>query len=102
MSRREKLQEMLKSDPDDIFVRYALAMTYASEGDSAAALEGLQDVVDRDPEYIAAYFQRGQILAREGDTEAAREVLARGIEAARRVGDGHAEAEMTGFLEALQ
>ena len=102
MSKREKLQEMLKSDPDDVFLHYALAMTYVSDGDSAKALSGLQDVIDRNPDYVAAYFQKGQTLAREGRTDAAREVLARGIEAARRVGDSHAEAEMTGFLETLQ
>ena len=102
MPKREQIQEMLKSDPDDVFLRYALAMTYASEGDSAAALEGLQEVIERDPDYVAAFFQKGQIFAREGRTEAAREILVRGIEAARRARDSHAEAEMIGFLETLQ
>lgn len=101
MPKREQLEEMLKSAPDDIFLHYALAMTYVSEGDSAAAVAKLQAVIDRDPDYVAAYVQKGQLLAREGETEAAREVIEGGIEAARRVGDRHAETEMTGFLETL-
>lgn len=101
MPKREQLQEMLKSDPDDVFLHYALAMTYVAEGDAETALAKLQDVIDRDPDYVAAYFQKGQLLAREGEPEEARDVVTRGIEAARRTGDTHAAAEMTGFLEAL-
>jgi thioredoxin-like negative regulator of GroEL len=101
MSRRERLEEMLRSDPDDIFLHYALAKEFLSEGDTATGLERLGQVIDRDPDYVAAYFQKGQVLAEQGETEAAREVIARGIEAARRTGDAHAEEEMTGFLEML-
>lgn len=101
MPRREQLEEMLKSDPDDVFLHYALAMTHVADGDSETALAKLQEVIDRDPDYVAAYFQKGQLLAREGEPEAARDVVTRGIEAARRTGDAHAAAEMTGFLEAL-
>lgn len=101
MPRREQLEEMLKAAPDDVFLHYALAMTYVSEGDSETAVAKLEDVIHRNPDYVAAYFQQGQVLAREGETERARDVIARGIEAARRVGDSHAAAEMTGFLETL-
>ena len=101
MPKREQIREMLKSDPDDVFLHYALAMTYVVEGDAETAVAKLQGVIDRDPDYVAAYFQQGQLLAREGEPEAARDVVTRGIEAARRTGDAHAAAEMTGFLEAL-
>lgn len=93
---------MLKSDPDDVFLHYALAMACVSEGDTAAGLERLQAVIDRDPQYVAAWFQRGKLLADQGETDAARDTLRRGIHAARTVGDRHAEAEMTGFLEMLE
>lgn len=101
MPRREQLEEMLKSDPDDVFLQYALAMALAAEGDVAGGVARLQQLIAQHPEYVAAYFQRGQLLAREGDVAAAREVLAQGIAVAGRVGDQHAEMEMRGFLETL-
>jgi tetratricopeptide (TPR) repeat protein len=101
MPRREQLEEMLKADPDDTFLHYALAMQCASEGDVPAALQRLQQVIERDADYVAAYFQKGQLLAEQGDIEQARQIVTCGITVARKVGDTHAEAEMTGFLEML-
>ncbi|MBM83326.1 MAG: hypothetical protein CMJ78_22420 [Planctomycetaceae bacterium] len=101
MPKREQLEELLKSDPDDIFLQYGLAMAYVSEGNTAKGLEQLVNVIENNPDYVAAYFQRGQLLADQGETDAARDIVARGIEVARRVGDAHAESEMTGFLEML-
>ena len=101
MSRREQLEEMLESDPADVFLRYALAMQYVSEGDSAAGLERLQQLIDHAPKYVAAYFQKGQLLVQEGEIDSAKEILTRGIEVSREVGDTHAEGEMNDFLETL-
>jgi predicted Zn-dependent protease len=93
--------ELLKSDPDDAFLMYALAMSYVSEGADATAIEHLQRVIDRDSDYVAAYFQQGQALAREGRAAEARDVVSRGVAAAARVGDSHAASEMSAFLETL-
>lgn len=101
MPRSEQLKEMLEADPDDLFLRYALAMAYVSEGDASAGLNVLGEVIERDPDYVAAYFQKGQILAEQGETDSAREIVTRGIEAARRTGDQHAEGEMSEFLQTL-
>ena len=101
MSRREQLEELLKSDPDDLFLQYALAMACLSEGETTLGLEGLDRVIQRDPDYVAAYFQKGQALASEGETTAAKSALARGIDVARKTGDSHAESEMRAFLEEL-
>ena len=101
MSRREQLEELLRSDPEDLFLLYALAMACLSEGETTQGLEGLDQVIQRDPDYVAAYFQKGQALATEGETTAAKSALIQGIEVARKVGDSHAEAEMRAFLEEL-
>ena len=101
MPTREQLEELLKSDPDDVFLQYALAMAYVTEGNQGEGLERLQRVIERDPDYVAAYFQKGQILAEAGVIDEARTVISRGIEVAKKVGDSHAETEMSGFLEAL-
>jgi len=96
-----QLEQLLESDPDDVFLQYALAKARISEGDIEAGLAQFQAVIDRHPDYVPAYFQKGQSLAERGRTDEAREVLAKGIHIARKVGDGHAEREMTEFLEVL-
>jgi predicted Zn-dependent protease len=101
MTRREKLQEMLTSSPDDPFLHYGLAMEHRGAGELAAALAELRKVLELDPHYVAAYFHHGQMLAEGGNVAAAREVLRSGIEVADRIGDRHAADEMRGLLDSL-
>ncbi|HVV98723.1 MAG TPA: tetratricopeptide repeat protein [Planctomycetaceae bacterium] len=101
MSRRTRLEEMLRADPNDTFLHYALALEDLSEGNPGAARQRLEDVLQRDSKYVAAYFQLGQLLAEAGEANEARSVIERGIAAARDTGDAHAESEMTGFLATL-
>jgi thioredoxin-like negative regulator of GroEL len=98
---RRQLEQLLESEPDDVFLQYALAKACISEGDVASGLAQFQAVIEHHPDYVPAYFQKGQSLAEQGRTEEAREVLSDGIQIARKVGDGHAEREMTEFLETL-
>jgi thioredoxin-like negative regulator of GroEL len=98
---RKQLEQLLESDPDDVFLQYALAKACVSEGDLEVGLSKFQEVIDRHPEYVPSYFQKGQALAEQGRAVEARTVLTQGIHAARHAGDRHAEAEMTEFLEAL-
>lgn len=101
MSRREKLEEMLKSSPDDPFLNYGLAMEEAREGNLDAALAQLDRVLKLDPNYVAAYFQQGQLLAGADRIDESRARLTLGIEVADRVGDAHAAGEMREFLASL-
>ena len=101
MSRREKLEEMLKSSPDDVFLHYALALDSISHGDTAAGSAGFEQALMLDPKYVPAYFQLGQVLAGGGNTSEAQSVIRNGIDVAREVGDAHAEREMSGFLAGL-
>ena len=101
MPSREQLEQLLAADPTDVFLIYAVAMACASEGNAGEAIEKLAELVGEQPDYVPAWFQRGQLLAGANRVEEAREVLGEGIGVARRVGDSHAEGEMTEFLESL-
>lgn len=101
MSRRQHIEQLLADDPNDVFLKYALAKELISEGNTSAALAAFDRVIAEHPDYVPAYFQKGQTLAAEGESEAARSVLERGIDVAKQVGDRHAEGEMTAFLEML-
>lgn len=101
MSRREKLEKMLVADPDDPFLHYALAKEEISAGEPAAGVQRLTGVIERFPDYVPAYFQKAQTAAELGEIETARQTVTAGIAVARRVGDRHAESEMSGFLDSL-
>lgn len=101
MPKREKLEALLKENPEDAFLNYALALQLASEGDRLGGIERLTRLSQREPGYVPTWFQLGQLLAQGDETDRAKQVLARGIEVARRAGDQHAEGEMRGLLESL-
>lgn len=101
MSRRAKIEAQLEAAPRDSFLNYAWAMVVAGQGEPALAMERLQQLLEWEPQYVPAWFQLGQLQAQVGETDQARQTLVRGIEAARRAGDTHAEGEMRGFLESL-
>jgi tetratricopeptide (TPR) repeat protein len=100
-TRREKLEAMLAADPQDKFLRYALAMEMDNAGQHAKSLELFQSLIDDDPPYVPAYFMAGQQLAKIGQVSEARKILEAGIEVARTQHELHAAGEMSEFLASL-
>jgi hypothetical protein len=98
-----QIEAMLAEEPDDAFLRYGLAMEHASAGDDAMCVEVLRDLIARTTAtpYVPAFLQAGQALVRLDRISEACEVLRKGIEAARRGGDGHAQGEMQGLLDSI-
>lgn len=101
MTRREKIEERLQVDPDDVFLNYSHAMELSKSADIELARRAFQKVRDLDPNYLSAYFMEGQMLAEQDEPVAAREILTAGILVARKIGDSHAEGEMTEFLAGI-
>jgi hypothetical protein len=99
----EQIEAMLAEDPDDAFLRYGLAMEHASAGDDAACVEVLRDLIARTTAspYIPAFLQAGQALVRLDRITEACDVLRKGVDAARRAGDTHAQGEMQGLLDSI-
>ncbi|MDX1962992.1 MAG: hypothetical protein SFX18_07555 [Pirellulales bacterium] len=101
MSRREQIESMLAADPQDQFLRYALAMEFDKESrheESLALLAGLQ--ADPVP-HVPAYFMAAQQLVRLDRLAEARTLLRSGISLADQVGNTHAAGEMREFLTSL-
>ncbi len=101
--RMEQIEAMLAEDPDDAFLRYGLAMEHASSGDDATCVDVLRDLITRTAAnpYVPAFLQAGQALVRLDRIPEACEVLRKGIDAARRSGDTHAQGEMQGLLDSI-
>ncbi|MEM7812005.1 MAG: tetratricopeptide repeat protein [Planctomycetota bacterium] len=101
MSRRERIEQMLRDDPGDPFLRYALAQEFVSEGNPEEALKAFDALLADEPEHVPSYFQKAKVLNEEGETDDAVATLRAGIAVARRVGDDHAAGEMGEFLELI-
>ena len=100
-TRLEKIQTMLADDPNDVFLRYSLAMELAKLGQMEESLKYLALLTRESPPYIPAFFMSAQQLAGAHRFNDARTLLRDGIEAARLQGDSHAAGEMGQFLASL-
>ena len=101
MSRLEILQSMVAQNPKDSFSRYGLAMEYANTGSLDKAVEEYDSLLAFNPDYAAAYYHGGQALEKLGRLEDARRMYQRGLEATRRIGDGHTHSEIQAALDIL-
>ncbi len=101
MNRLQMLTEFLQQNPGDAFARYGLAMEYSKAGQTEQALAEFKRLLELHPDYTNGYFMAAQALERAGRTAEARQMLEKGIEAARRTGNKHALSEMTGMLEEI-
>lgn len=100
-TRRERIESMLAETPDDPFLRYSLALELEKEGRHDESLRLLAELGHDAPPYVPAFFMAGQQLTRLGRVTEARDVLRRGIDAARESGNAHAAGEMSEFLASL-
>lgn len=94
MNRITTLLEFLSEDPDDAFVRFALASEYVKAGEFDAALMWFEKLVLDQPDYVGAYYHLGKLYLRLGRENEALKTFDDGIEAASRVNDFHAASEL--------
>ena len=99
--RMQQIRELLVDDPADPFLRYGLAMEYAGQGDDATAAGHFRDLIASNPEYIPVYLMLGQTLVRLGEDVEAKDTLRRGVAAAAKAGNEHAQGEMQALLDSL-
>ena len=59
-SRLQHIQEMLKNEPEDSFLNYALALEYAKVDDVKKAIELIEKLLLQNENYLGAYYQLGK------------------------------------------
>lgn len=101
MDRIEKIQEMLREQPDDSFLKHALALEHIKRGHDQEARRLFEEILNKEPGYIGSYYHLAKLLERSNDTGAAIIVYEKGMEEAKKAGDHHALGELRGAYEEL-
>lgn len=102
MRRLEQLISYHEEDPDDSFVRFALAAEYVKLNRLDEGLATFEALYGHDPNYVGLYFHYGKLLARMGQRDRARAVFQEGIQVSTRLTDFHARAELQSALMELE
>jgi len=94
MSRVEEIKKMLKNDPDDSFLCYALALEHQKSGNLKKATQIIEQLIERDPDYLGAYYRLGQLYEKAGKINRAIEVYQRGIVLSTKKNDFKSKGEL--------
>src|SRR5581483_5445944 len=76
----EKLNAVLKVEPDSVPAHYILGLNYYRMSDYPGAIEHLKRVLELSPEYALAAYNLGLAYARSGDMDNAIQTLKRTLE----------------------
>lgn len=101
-NRLEQICALLRDDPNDPFLLYALAMEHLSLGDDAVAAETFRSLMAKHPDYVPTYLMLGQTLQRLDRIDEAADVLRQGAVEAKAAGNDHALSEIQGLLSMME
>ena len=82
--RFQQIQEMLKNEPNDSFLNYALALEYAKADEIKKAIELIEALLLRDENYLGAYYQLGKYYEETEQTQNAIATYKKGIAIAQQ------------------
>lgn len=102
MNRLEKLHEFLIAEPNDPFLKYALATEYLRLNNQEEALKFYLDLVENHEDYVGTYYHLGKLYEALDKKEQALETYEKGIAVARKIKDNHALSELLGVYNNLQ
>ena len=101
VSRLEKLLEFIKNEPEDEFLKYALATEYLRLNDSTKALEYYEDLVNNHPNYVGTYYHLGKLYEALNRKPDAITTYEKGMKIAREKRDNHAFSELQSVYNEL-
>jgi tetratricopeptide (TPR) repeat protein len=90
----KKLLDFLKNEPDDPFLKYALATEYLSKNETEKALFYFEDLLSKHPDYVGTYYHAGKLYERLDRKSEAILIYQKGMEISRIAGDNHSYSEL--------
>lgn len=94
MDRMEKLLAFLKDQPNDPFLRHALALEYQKAGQAEQSINIWMQLLEELPDYVGSYYHLAAALASHNRVKEALEWYEKGLAAAKKAGDNHAWNEL--------
>ncbi|MEM9065135.1 MAG: tetratricopeptide repeat protein [Planctomycetota bacterium] len=98
----DQIRSMLESDPDDAFLRYALAQELAKAGEHDEAIAEYDRVIAIDAHEHYAYFHKARSLEACGEIEQAIATLEAGLNIATADAEQKAASEIAGYINQLR
>jgi len=92
--RLELLKEMIKEDPDNSFLFFALAKEQEKIGQIDQAIEIFIELKEKDEDYVGLYYHLAKLYEQTGEKDQAIATYQAGMEIAKKVKDQHALAEL--------
>lgn len=93
-SRIEQLQEFLKEDSNDSFLKYALALEYVKVKENELARDCFLKLIKDDENYVASYYQLGKLYESLNEVEKAMRIYKNGIDVAKNSKDAKTLSEL--------
>ncbi|MES2810131.1 MAG: tetratricopeptide repeat protein [Bacteroidota bacterium] len=100
-SRLDKLLEFIKDEPNDEFLKYALATEYLRLNQVEKALEYYEDLTTNHPNYVGTYYHLGKLYEALNRKDDAQKTYENGMAIAKAKRDNHAFAELNGVYREL-
>ena len=93
-NRLQKLLEFIEKEPDDPFLKYALATEYLNLNEASKALMYYEDLVSNHPGYVGTYYHLGKLYEALDRKSDALTTYKTGMQVASNARDMHAFSEL--------
>lgn len=93
-NRIDTLLQFLKEDPEDSFIRFALAKEYEKIGTLKKALDTYNELRVLDPDYVGLYYHLAALQIELTLPDEALKTYDQGIAVAKKAADFHALSEL--------
>ena len=94
MNRLEKLLEFIQNEPNDEFLKYALATEYLRLNNTEKALSYYEDLVNNHPNYTGTYYHLGKLYEALNRKQDAIDIYEKGMKITKEKRDNHAFSEL--------
>jgi Tfp pilus assembly protein PilF len=101
MSRIKQLEEFLKEQPNDSFLKHALALEYIKLNELASAEKLFKEILHYDENYYGSYYHLAKLYERTNQTALAISTYEKGIAICKNLKENHALGELKSAYEEL-